>query len=624
MVGRYWVPAVIGMWAGAVAAQPGPTELNVAQLNSVLWTQQSVEHQAASTSMYRAAGAALVTVSKQASWASLETGAASSGRKAVVMDIDETVLDNAAYNAWLIQQGAQYKEPTWQDWIALEKAVALPGALDFVKLAKRLKVDVFFITNRECVPQAADPCPALTHTRNNLVRLGFDRAAEPGALMLKKQQPDWDTSDKTARRQVVAQTHQIVMLVGDDMGDFLPVSKVAALRAGTPDPATAKAMTQLGKRWFVIPNPMYGSWEKAVPGTVAGRVAALKAPDGWSAPVVGGQAASLRIATWNMAWLANDVLTAAQAQNCRDEAKAKPNLDERPSVECRKGAPFRQLPDYERMARHAKTLDADIVGIQEVQGLPAVQKIFDGELATGGPGSDLLVQKGSYFLAAYTQGGWQKAALAIRRSILDPNSAPVVREFAGLGTALPRDRRGGLEVSMKLKDGSMLTVLSVHLKSRCVEEPLDANTDHCRQLSQQAPHLAAWIAQKEAARERYIVLGDFNRSFASAPELACSPATGDCKQRSLGAWIDGGDFGAAPVVVSTAGLKHPAGCFEPKFGGSAIEHIVLGGGAEVALVPRSARTIPYADAGTGLPITDHKKAAALYSDHCVVAIDAQF
>jgi len=176
---------------------------------------------------------------------------------------------------------------------------------------------------------------------------------------------------------------------------------------------------------------------------------------------------------------------------------------------------------------------------------------------------------------------------------------------------------------LKLKDGSMLTVLSVHLKSRCAEEPLDANSDHCRQLSQQAPVLAAWIAQKQLARERYIVLGDFNRSFASAPERSCSPASGDCKQHSLGAWIDGGDFTTAPVVLATAAVKHPAGCFDTRFSGDAIEQIVFGGGAEAMLVPQSARTIPYLDPSTSLPIVDHKKTTALYSDHCVVAVDAK-
>lgn len=617
----FWAAACLALMGTLPRAHSAPTDASLIQVNSVLWTQQAVEHRAASTATYRAAGAALLTASRQAGWASLEKGPASLGRKAVVMDIDETVLDNSAYNAWLVQKNLKYEEPTWQDWVALRKAVAIPGALEFVKLAKKLKVEVFFVTNRECVPKDSDPCPALEHTRRNLVDLGFDRAADPGALLLKKQRPEWNASDKSMRRQLVAQTHQIVMMVGDDMGDFLPVAKVAALRADTPDPETVRAMAQLGKRWFVIPNPMYGSWERAVPATAAERIAQLRPPADWSEQPALAAVGKLRIATWNMAWLANDVLTADQAQKCRDEAKQKPALDERPSRECRKGPPFRQLADYERMAKHARALDADIVGIQEVQGLPAIQKIFDGDLGASAE-VGAYIQKGTYFLATYSQGGWQRTAVAIRRSILDPATPPTVKEFVSLGDALPRDRRGGLEIDIKLKDGSKLTILSVHLKSRCVEEALDANTDHCRQLAKQAPALGAWVAQKELARERYIVLGDFNRSFTSSVETACSPAIGDCRQRSLGAWIDGGDLKTAPGVVATAELKHPAGCFDPRFGGAAIEHIVFGGGAESLLVPNSVKTIPYMDPSTGQPITDHKKAVALYSDHCVVAVEA--
>lgn len=273
----------------SAAAQPAPSPDSLAQVNGVLWTQQALEHGAVSMAMYRAAGAALVaaakvptkSAAKAGAWATLETGPASTGRKAVVMDLDETVLDNAAYSAWLAKTDQHYVEPTWQDWMALRQAKALPGALEFVQLAAKLKVDVFFITNRECVPMDADPCPALEHTRRNLLALGFERAAQPEAFMLKKQRPEWDSSDKASRRQLVAQTHQIVLLVGDDMGDFLPVAKVAALRAGTPDAETARAMTQLGKRWFVIPNPMYGSWEKAVPKDALGRLGALQGPEGW-------------------------------------------------------------------------------------------------------------------------------------------------------------------------------------------------------------------------------------------------------------------------------------------------------------------------------------------------------
>lgn len=618
---RFLAAVSIFLLGGQVFAQSVPSEASLAQVNSVLWTQQSVEHQAASAAMYRAASIALLNPSKLVEWASLEKGPATSGRKAIVMDIDETVLDNSAYNAWLVKANEKYDESTWQKWVALRKATAIHGALEFTKLAKRMKIDVFFVTNRECVPVGNDLCPALEHTRQNLLNLGFDQASNLSALMLKKQKPDWNASDKSSRRQLIAETHKIIMLVGDDMGDFLPTAKVAALREGKSDIQTDKVMKQLGKSWFVVPNPMYGSWEKVLPKTPVERIAALSVPDEWRSrpPTIANS--NLRIATWNMAWLANDILTSAQAQNCVAEAAKNRNLDDRPSVECRKGAPFRQVAEFERMAKHAKILDADIVGIQEIQGLPAIQKIFDGDLPAASGDAGSFVQKGTYFLATYSQGGWQKVGVAIRRSILDPNTPPVVKDFVSLGDALERDKRGGLEVAVTLKNGSKLTILSVHMKSRCVEEALDANTPHCTTLAKQVPVLGAWIAQKELARERYIVLGDFNRSFTSSAELACSPANGDCKQKSFGAWIDGGDLNAAPIVLPTANLKHPAGCFSPRYNNTAIEHILLGGGAESLLVPQSVKTVPYLDPATSLPIVDHRKTVELFSDHCVVTVD---
>nr|WP_315463295.1 endonuclease/exonuclease/phosphatase family protein [uncultured Rhodoferax sp.] len=331
---------------------------------------------------------------------------------------------------------------------------------------------------------------------------------------------------------------------------------------------------------------------------------------------------SLRIATWNMAWMANDVLDATQAKNCYDEAKKFSDMEKRPSKECQKGTPFRQLADYQRMAKHAKQLDADILGIQEVQGLPAIQKILDGALPS--TDADNQISQGTYFLASYSQGGWQKTAIAIRKSILDPTFSPVPTDFFELGSALPRDQRGGLEVKFKLIDGSYLTILSIHLKSRCVEDGLDTPNDHCPQLSLQAPVLGAWIAAKAKAREHFIVLGDFNRSFASNIERTCGATKTDCKKHALGAWIDTGDFAQAPVVISTADLSHPAGCFDTRYSNAAIEHIVFGGGAESLLVSRSAKTVPYVDPITKLPISDHKRSVQLYSDHCVVTVEARY
>ncbi|MEN3112669.1 5'-nucleotidase, lipoprotein e(P4) family [Uliginosibacterium paludis] len=270
----------LSLLAGAASAEP--TTRSISQVNGVYWTQFSLEHHAAAAMAYQAATAALPGLIRSKAWASLERGEASRKRPAVVLDVDETVLDNSAYDAWAVQTNQSFAPKSWAAWLALEEALAVPGAVAFTQQAARLGADVFYVTNRECTPEPTDPCPALTHTQNNLRKLGFPRANDPAAFMLRKQRPEWNSSDKSARRETIARTHHIVMLVGDDMGDFLPVDSVARLRKGEPDAAAQALLANFGKNLFMIPNPSYGSWEKALPADPAARIPLLKGPDSWA------------------------------------------------------------------------------------------------------------------------------------------------------------------------------------------------------------------------------------------------------------------------------------------------------------------------------------------------------
>src|SRR6218665_2548095 len=167
----------------------------------------------------------------------------------------------------MVKRGVAYDEPSWQRWMALEQAAAVPGALEFTQRAARRGIAVFYVSNRECGPAGeADPCPAKRHTLANLARLGFPRADDPTALLLKHEKPDWG-SDKSSRRQLIARTHRIVMLFGDDLRDFLPVAAAEQLLAGEAGPELRQRLSQFGRRWFMLPNPMYGSWEQRLPAT---------------------------------------------------------------------------------------------------------------------------------------------------------------------------------------------------------------------------------------------------------------------------------------------------------------------------------------------------------------------
>jgi acid phosphatase len=118
---------------------------------------------------------------------------------------------------------------------------------------------VFFVTNRECAQRAGGgaPCPQQEDTLANLQALGLGAPALAEDLMLKGEQPDWE-SEKLARRRALAGGYRIVLNVGDDLADFLPGMRRASVAAR--DAARCTHEDWWGRRWFLVPNPMYGSW----------------------------------------------------------------------------------------------------------------------------------------------------------------------------------------------------------------------------------------------------------------------------------------------------------------------------------------------------------------------------
>ncbi|HAL65859.1 MAG TPA: 5'-nucleotidase, lipoprotein e(P4) family [Bacteroidales bacterium] len=170
-----------------------------------------------------------------------------STKRAVVLDIDETVLDNSPHEGYLIRSGKSYPEG-WSEWVSLAQAEALPGALDFINFAISHDVDVFYITNRKKDEQNA--------TILNLRRLGFPLADSAHILFRT------DKANKEERRQKVSQTHRIVLLMGDNLNDFSDIwEKTLPQRRNF---LTDSLQYEFGNRFIVLPNPMYGDWENAL------------------------------------------------------------------------------------------------------------------------------------------------------------------------------------------------------------------------------------------------------------------------------------------------------------------------------------------------------------------------
>jgi acid phosphatase len=231
-------------------------------LDAVAWTQTSVERKALCHQAFHTAQNELPKLlkDKKASAALEQTGQFKELPPAIVADIDETLIDNSAIQSrFLIEGNSDYDEKMWMEWIRERKALALPGAVEFVRFAKSKGVKVIFVTNRGKNEEA--------DTRANLDALGLtveDLPKNPDfgdTLLMRGEKPEW-TSDKSVRRTTIAKHYRILMLMGDDLNDFFP----ARIAVDERHRKAAPYNEWWGKRWIILPNPMYGSWEDSLQG----------------------------------------------------------------------------------------------------------------------------------------------------------------------------------------------------------------------------------------------------------------------------------------------------------------------------------------------------------------------
>ncbi|MEE9225055.1 MAG: 5'-nucleotidase, lipoprotein e(P4) family [Bacteroidota bacterium] len=207
---------------------------------AVLWFQTSAEARAL---YYQAFNTARHMLDHE-----LETNK-SLRKKAVVIDIDDTVLDNSPYEAKLIADDVHYPEG-WQEWVDSAVAQSLPGALEFLTYAVSRGVHVLYVSNRKASEKAA--------TVKNLQTEGFPQLDDAHLFLTA------EASSKENRRKTIAADYDIALLVGDNLNDFSDVFEGKSMtdRANAVD----SLKEYFGKRFIVLPNPMYGKWEGAVYG----------------------------------------------------------------------------------------------------------------------------------------------------------------------------------------------------------------------------------------------------------------------------------------------------------------------------------------------------------------------
>lgn len=221
------------------------------QLNGVAWVQTSAEYRVSTVQAFRLAELRVLEAlaDKKITAALEQTTEYEELPPAVIVDVDETVLDNSPFQAQLVEDGKEFSAALWEKWVQRAQAGPIPGAKEFIDFLKEQGIAVFYVTNRKLEE------PTLKN-----IRAALDPNVTADRLLCKYEQRGW-TSDKTSRRKVVAKTHRILLLVGDDYNDFASLGKTGAAERTH----LAEQFTEFwGTRWILMSNPLYGNWERAL------------------------------------------------------------------------------------------------------------------------------------------------------------------------------------------------------------------------------------------------------------------------------------------------------------------------------------------------------------------------
>jgi 5'-nucleotidase (lipoprotein e(P4) family) len=219
--------------------------VNQYQLQSLLWYQTSGEQNALYYQGYKLAH--LVFDKKLSEWKKLPK-ARKKEKTCVIVDVDETVLNNSPFQGTLIHKDLDYSDSLWTVWVRSSQAKALPGALEFLKYASDRGADVFYVSNRSNGVQKEA-------TRVNLEQLGFPNCKDTTFMYFREKE-----SSKEKRRTHIAENYNILVLCGDNLADFSYFFD--GRENNNRMDSVVKYKDLFGDQFIVFPNPMYGDWEK--------------------------------------------------------------------------------------------------------------------------------------------------------------------------------------------------------------------------------------------------------------------------------------------------------------------------------------------------------------------------
>jgi 5'-nucleotidase (lipoprotein e(P4) family) len=239
---------------GTVRAQEvAPSDM----LLATLWTQRSVEYRANALTVFALARIRLDEALADKGWTAApveQKGDFANLPPAVILDIDETLLDNSLYQAWMMKANQTFSTKTWNQFCADQISRAIPGAVEFTKYADSKGVKVFYITNRDASTEK--------DTRINMEKLGFPMGGNVDTFLMQNKKEGWGSA-KGTRRAVITKDYRVLLNIGDNFGDFDD-----RYRGSEADRVTAydSDLAYWGKQWLMLPNPTYGSFDTATYG----------------------------------------------------------------------------------------------------------------------------------------------------------------------------------------------------------------------------------------------------------------------------------------------------------------------------------------------------------------------
>ena len=223
-------------------------------LLAVLFKRTSAEYKANTFQAYASAQRNIDKALADKSWTALlnQKNGYESLPPAVILDIDETVLDNSEHQVRSIKNGTNYPVG-WKEWVSEESAGALPGVKEYLSYADSKGVKIFYVTNRTHDLEE--------YTRNNIKALGLPLDNDRDVLLMKNEK-GW-ASDKTSRRDLIKKDFRVIQIFGDQLDDFISMEETAT-SVDSRKALIDKYASMWGEKWYMLINPMYGEWEEAL------------------------------------------------------------------------------------------------------------------------------------------------------------------------------------------------------------------------------------------------------------------------------------------------------------------------------------------------------------------------